>query len=324
MGARSSNDDLVIGVDGGGTKTIAWVAPFDDPTNQIILGRGQAGSGNPRAVGFEAAERAVMDAITQALTDAGRAREIVSAAWLGLAGAGRESEQTRLTEWAQNVAKIARRVRVSGDAELILAAGSAYHTGIALIAGTGSLAWGRNADGRIGRTGGCGYLLGDEGSAYAIAIAGLRTAMQSADGRQPPTRLLEKLLAHFQATSPANLIEILYTPDMTRDRIAGAAPLVFSLTEDPAAVSILSQAADDLAHMIVALAHQLGFAAGDYPLAMTGSLLLQQDQFRQAVADRLSAIAPRTVTLVSEPVRGAVLLARRFTASSSAAAACPG
>lgn len=315
MPTRSSpNDDLVIGVDGGGTKTVAWVAPFDDPTNQIVLGSGQAGTGNPRAVGFEAAERAILDAITGALTDAGRSREKVAAAWLGLAGAGRESEQTLLKEWGQNTAKIARRVSVSGDAELILAAGSAYHTGIALIAGTGSLAWGRNADGQIGRTGGCGYLIGDEGSAYAIAIAALRAAMQSADGRRPPTPLLEKLLAHFQATSPANLIEILYAPEMTRDRIAGAAPLVFS-TDDPAATNVLTQAADDLADMIRALAHQLGFATGEYPLGMTGSLLLQQEQFRQSVVDRLLTIAPRTVTLVPEPVRGAVLLARRLAAS---------
>ncbi|HET6426626.1 MAG TPA: BadF/BadG/BcrA/BcrD ATPase family protein, partial [Planctomycetaceae bacterium] len=300
----------------GGTKTVAWIAPLDDPTGEIVLGRGVAGPGNPRAVGFDAAQRQIQLAITHAFDSAQQPPEMVAAAWFGVAGAGRESEQQQLADWAR-ASGIADRVSVSGDAEPILAAGSAEHTGIALIAGTGSLAWGRNAAGQVARTGGCGYLLGDEGSAYAIAMAALRAAMQSADGRRPPTTLLPQLLEFFQAHSPANLIEILYSGEMTRDQIASCTPIVFAAADDdPAAATILSQAAEDLAVMITALAEKLGFEHTRYALAITGGLLLHQDRFRQAVLDRLSAHPPGSVTLVTEPVRGAVALARRLVASA--------
>lgn len=314
---RSPNEDLVIGVDGGGTKTVAWVAPLDDSTNNIVLGRGQTGPSNPRAVGFEVAQFAIGSAIAEALAEAKRPSEKVAAAWFGVAGAGRESEQTLLESWARKKGAIAHRVRVSGDAEPILSAAAADHCGIAVISGTGSLAWGRNSQGEIARAGGCGYLIGDEGSAYAIAVHALRMAMQSADGRRPPTALLDRFLSHFDAASPANLIEILYSPEMTRDQIAAAAQLVFALSEDPTAAAIIATAADELAIMIAALARQLRFEPHGYPLAMTGSLLVHQDSFRQAVTDRLTNIQPSCITLVTDPVRGAVALARRMAQSKA-------
>lgn len=310
------SDRFVIGVDGGGTKTVAWIAPLDDLTGTVVLGRGHAGPSNPRAVGFAAAQEQIRLAIHQAWLDAQRPPQPAAAAWFGLAGAGRESEQQQIEDWALRTGFIAHRVRVSGDAEPILAAGSADCTGIALIAGTGSLAWGRNAAGTVARTGGCGYLVGDEGSAYAIAVAALRIAMQSADGRYPPTRLLPELLTYFQASSPARLIETLYGADMTRDRLAGCARIIFDLSsEDAAAAEILSRAADDLANMITALSQQLGYETGGYALSLTGSLLLHQPRFREAMIARLSHL-PARVTLVTDPVSGAVHLARQLADSN--------
>lgn len=308
--------DVVIGVDGGGTKTVAWIAPLGDPTGSTILGRGYAGPSNPRAVGFAAAQEQIQQAIAHAWHDAGRTLQPAAAAWFGLAGAGRESEQQQIEGWALATGLIAQRVRVSGDAEPILAAGSADCTGIALIAGTGSLAWGRNAAGTVARTGGCGYLVGDEGSAYAIAVAALRVAMQSADGRHPPTQLLDALLAHFQTASPARLIEILYGADMTRDRLAGSARTVFEVSaDDAAAADILSRAADDLAMMVTALSRQLGYEDGGYALSLTGGLLLHQATFREAMIARLPYL-PARVTLVTDPVSGAVNLARQLAVSN--------
>ena len=169
----------------------------------------------------------------------------------------------------------------------------------------------------VARTGGCGYLIGDEGSAYAIAVAALRVAMQAADGRHPPTQLLPELVAYFHAQSPAQLIEILYAPEMTRDQIAACARTVFDLDADAAAAEIVSQAADDLASMMTALAHQLGYHNGGYALSLTGSLLLHQAVFRSSLLERLPH-APASVTLVSDSVAGAVKLARGLATGAMA------
>ena len=312
----SPNDDLVIGVDGGGTKSVAWVAALDHSTNGAVLGRGQSGPSNPRSVGFHAAQSAIADAIGNALIDAKRPKAPAAAAWFGVAGAGRQSEQGQLEAWARLEGKLAHRVRVSGDAEPILAAAAADHWGIALIGGTGSLAWGRNQQGVVARTGGWGYLIGDEGSAYAIAVAAIRAVMQAADGRRPNTSLLDSFLEYFGAASTADMIEMVYSPNMTRDRIAGSAQLVFLQRDDLVAAAIVTQAADDLATMVAALALQLNLPKSGYPLAMAGSLLLNQASFRRAIEDRLTAIAPCAITLVTEPVLGAVALARRLVNSN--------
>lgn len=307
-----SNTDLVIGVDGGGTKTVAWVAPRDDDSNTVVLGRGLSGPGNPRAVGFEAAQHSIQEAIAQALADAGRTADSVAATCFGLAGAGRELEQTRITQWALET-RLAERVRVTGDAEPILAAGSTDHCGIALISGTGSLAWGRNASGEIAKTGGWGYLIGDEGSAYWIAIEALRAAVQAADQRSPQTELLPALMRELGVTAPPQLIEIIYDPGMTRDRIASLAKIVFEHASDPVVLELTTRGAGELARMVVALSHKLELKAG-YSLALAGSLLLNQPQFAEELLRELTlrGANPGHVTYVAEPVRGAVALARRM------------
>lgn len=311
---RSPNDDLVVGVDGGGTKTVAWVAPLDDSTNTVVLGRGLAGPSNPRAVGFDASQLAIRHAIAAALEEANRPCEPVTAACLCLAGAGREPEQNVMANWILS-AKVANCVRVTGDAEPILAAASPEHWGIALIGGTGSLAWGRNREGQTARTGGWGYLLGDEGSAYAIAVAGLRAATQAADGRTPHTVLLPRLMQALGAGEPSELIARIYEDNLSRDQIAALAVTVFdvAVADDLTAHQIVHQAADELATMVATLSRKLCFAPDDYPLAIAGSLLLKQERYRQAVLDRLGELRapPACVHLVADAVAGAVALARQ-------------
>src|SRR5687767_5494710 len=114
---------LVIGVDGGGTKTVAWLARPDDQGHETVLGKGQAGPGNPRAAGFEVAQTNIDVAIAAAFAEAGMTREPVSAACLALAGAGRSSERTHIAAWALDRG-LADTVQVTTDAEPILSAAS--------------------------------------------------------------------------------------------------------------------------------------------------------------------------------------------------------
>jgi N-acetylglucosamine kinase-like BadF-type ATPase len=307
-----SQPPLILGVDGGGTKTVAWLAPLDDAANTVVLGRGAAGPGNPRAVGFETAQANILVAIEAAFADARLARCTVEAACFGLAGAGRGIEQQRISAWAQQQA-VAGVVRVVGDAEPILAAAASDVRGVALICGTGSLAWGRNAAGQVARAGGWGYLLGDEGSGYQIARAALIAALQAFDGRGRPTVLLDRLLPALGVAAPEELVEIVYSPHTSRERVAGLASVVFdAAAEDAVALTIIESAAGELAEMVAAVCRRLQLPDGEYALALAGSVILNRPRLREHLQTRLNAIGWSTgaIWLVPEPVRGAVALAR--------------
>lgn len=315
---------LILGIDGGGTKTVAWLAPLHDDGSGEILGRGQAGPGNPRAAGFETAQSNIAAAINAAFINAKLPPSPVSAACFGLAGAGRQIEQDRITAWAKSRG-IAQAIRVVGDAEPILAAASEDNTGIALICGTGSLAWGRNAAGQTARSGGWGYLLGDEGSAYAIALAGLRAAVRAADGRGMETDLLPAFMQQLSADSPQDLVSQVYAPEMTRERLAGLASIVFDVrSTDKVAEQIVAAAAADLAEMVATVAKQLRLPPRGYTVALAGGVLMAQlnylEQFITALLIELRKTTgpqPGNLITVSEPVQGAVALAKTLATSAS-------
>jgi len=302
--------DFLIGVDGGGTKTLAFIAPLDDDSNTVVLGRGSAGPGNPRAAGFDIAQTNIELAIDAAFAAAKLPRSTAAAACFCLAGAGREVEQQRIAAWAQEQ-QIARAVRVTGDAEPILAAVSPDNTGIALICGTGSMAWGRNASGKTARCGGWGYLLGDEGSAYWIARAGLAAAVRAADGRGAMTALLPHFQKELQAGAPHDLVDRVYSTQMSRERLAGLAHIVFdSAARDATAYKIIADAALELAATVDVLRRQLDLTANNYILALAGSVILNEPLLRELVLQQMENCSPRLVESVIEPVRGAIALAR--------------
>jgi N-acetylmuramic acid 6-phosphate etherase len=307
-----ADDALVIGVDGGATKTVAWLAPRGDGAPP--LGVGTAGPGNPRSVGFAEAERQVDLAIASAFADAGLARRPVTVAGLALAGAGRADERDRIQAWAERIG-IATRVLVTDDVESVLAAGGdGEGSAIALVCGTGTVALGKNAAGAVDRAGGWGYLLGDEGSGYAIATAGLRAAVRAADGRAHRTALTEAFLAHFGVTAPADLVGRIYGPGMTREGIAALAAVVFeAAARDRTAARIIKAASADLVRLVTTLGGRLGIEPGTFALVMAGSVLVQQPAFRASVVAgvRAAGLVPSRVRLVTDPVAGAVSLARR-------------
>ncbi|MGE0760399.1 MAG: N-acetylglucosamine kinase, partial [Pirellulaceae bacterium] len=212
--------------------------------------------------------------------------------------------------------QLARRLVITNDAEPLLAAASPAGWGIALIAGTGSFAVGRAPDGQSARCGGWGYLVGDEGSGYALALAGMRCVTRAADGRGPATQLLDRLLADWGISSPAELVPVLYGAEMTRRRIAEFAPVVLETARggDPVAAQLVVDAAAELAVLVSTLRRRLGLATGTFPLALAGGVLVHAAELREQLGRQLAATGdvPAEVTVVTEPVRGAVALARRL------------
>lgn len=309
----STAGDLLLGVDGGGTKTLAWVAADEPNAARQPLGCGESGPGNPRAVGFEQALANIGSAVDAALAATGRANVRFRSACLALAGADRPSERSRVESWAAE-RRLARQLLVTHDAAPILAAASPENCGVALIAGTGSFAFGRSSTGEVARCGGWGYLFGDEGSGYSIALSGLRAAARAADERGPRTLLLELYQQRLDAASPQVLIERVYRTDMPRQQIAELADVVFQAArmEDSAAIDVLTEAAHELSLLVETIAQRLQLPADAYALGMAGGVLVHQPAFRERVLRRLAKTRrPGDVTLVPEPVRGAVLLAQR-------------
>lgn len=321
---------LALGVDGGGSKTVAWLGQRKDAEPGIecdplvlgiaVLGIGEGGPSNQRAVGFESACRQILLAIENAFRHAGLGQECLSQACFCLAGAGREEERTRVIRWAVETG-IARSVHVVHDGEAMLAAADISAgdniAGISLISGTGSLAWGRTSQGRTARCGGWGHLIDDSGSGYAIGSECLAAIARHVDCRGPSTKLTPAVLERYQLQRPAQLIELIYSAKEKSRQIATLSPLVFELAEsDPIASGIIARAAEALATAVLSVQSQLNdrqlqAATSWIDLAVGGSVLTNQHAFRAAVIDRIlrGGANLRTVTVVSHPALGALKLA---------------
>ncbi len=299
--------NLILGIDGGGSKTLALVA---DPDG-TILGRGTAASSNYQSVGFPAAKAAVDAAIAAALADANRdPASSFAAACLGFAGVDRPADYAFWEEWL-HARQLAERLLVVNDARLLLAAGTPEGWGVALICGTGSICYGRTRDGTTARAGGWGYLLGDEGSGYTIAVEALRLAVRTADERADAHALLAALLDECGFEEPRVLIKYVYRPGITRADIAALAPRVAAIAEagDTHAQAILDRAAAELGDLIRTVTRKLDLH--EPPLALGGGFIGAHQAFQAAVIAR-AGINLGPVKYVVEPALGALVLARRL------------
>src|SRR5262249_44240153 len=155
------------------------------------------------------------------------------------------------------------------------------------------------------------YLLGDEGSAYALVLAGLQAVARAADGRGPATRLTDLFLSRFGRHQPQELIAAVYRSGRDRADLAALAPLVLSAAEeDRVAGEIVEREARELARAGEAVVRQLRWE-GSIPLALAGGLVLGSEVYRQRVVHSLTTfgVQPEPISLVEEPAQGAVKLA---------------
>lgn len=317
----STNSDLVIGVDAGGSKTLALAADIDGN----IRGRGLGGPANYQSIGTEAAFAAIASAIAAGLRDAGAdprssgshgpdapksGAQTLRAICLGMAGVDRPEDRALVLRWAQE-AFPGVPLRLVNDALIVLAAGTPEGWGLALISGTGSIAYGRDAAGRFARAGGWGYLMGDEGSGYSIGIAALRATARAHDGRGPQTLLLEALLRHWELTEPMRLVRKVYG-DLSRADIAKLVPVVEQAADagDAVAAQILAEAGRELALAGQAVARRLEFS-GPTPCALTGGVLVRTPRVRDAFVQSVQSAGLQLdpLNVVEEPAFGAVRLA---------------
>ncbi|MFZ1756685.1 MAG: BadF/BadG/BcrA/BcrD ATPase family protein [Caldilineaceae bacterium] len=297
---------IVLGIDGGGTKTVAVVMNRE----QQVLGRAQAGSTNWNSVGVETARNNLWAVSEQALRKAGRSLADVAAICIGASGVDRPDDRARMQTWLAELAPQAATA-IHNDAVVALSAGTGGDVyGLVLISGTGMIVYGFDHSRQSRRAGGTGALLGDPGSGYAIGADSLAAVMWAADGRGPETSLTGAILGQLGMKNPTELIPWTYA-DTAWERFASVAPQAIGCaqTGDPVALAILEKAASGLAVAVQAVA--VGLAMGDdFPLVMAGGLLrpgFYAGLVEQAV--RAFALSVKIIHPQAEPAIGAGLLA---------------
>ena len=297
----------VLGVDAGGTKSTAALAD----TGGNVIARHSAGPGNPHRIGSEDAFRNVIHAIDHVVKSAEVNVTDIKAAVLGMAGAGTKAIQSEATMFVRMRTNI-EQLSVIPDFELVLPA-AFPDGGIALVAGTGSVAHGVRGE-RETRVGGHGYVAGDEGSGYWIGQQALRSIAYALDGRGPQTALTNLVCDANSVSDPTRLMPTIHASPDPLNRVAAIAPLVVQAAgEDKTAGMILDSAARELCQMISVARTNVGYDDG-YSLAIAGSVLTKTSAVRDRLEFTLKTTdcVPKIITTVFEPVYGAVAMAIRL------------
>ena len=295
----------VLGIDAGGTKTVCYLADRDG----AIVGEGRGGGANLQAHGELEVEKVLHAVIETAYGD----RAILPAAvCLGVAGVDR-AEDDRIVRGIMRRLGFRSRTLVVNDALVALVAGVGDQPGVVMIAGTGSIAYGVNAEGYAARSGGWGYVLGDEGSGYWIGREALAALVREADGRGPRTRLTPLILEYFHVSQPAGLVHEVYDAGLRRPAIAALGPVVERARAegDVVAAEILRAAAMELTRAAASVIERLGMRGDAFQTVLAGGMFRVIPWLVEDVTRRLAEVAPRTTVtqLQIEPAIGAVHLA---------------
>ena len=301
---------LLLAVDAGGTKTAAWLVDAANFDVFRVLGRGRSTAGNPLSVGFEGATRAIGAAVAAAKSDAGRASDRVARAVLSIAGAANQQLRDQFISWARETG-FAECVAIVSDVLPVLAAGTRDCRGVALISGTGSVAFGRGADGRTVLCGGWGYLLGDEGSGYTLGRAALRNALHTLEV-STHTTLSDSTLAAIGAASAMDVTRTIYRSADPRSAIAALAPVVIAAADagDSEAQASIDLAANDLALLVARTIQLIDGEQDPVSLAVGGGVLAGSRRLRDQLEMELRRRGVNCeTTVVEEPLEGCVRLA---------------
>ncbi len=309
---------LYLGVDGGQSGTVALIADG----RGTVIGRGSGGPCNhvEGAEGRAKFLRAVGAAIQEACREARLDPDALSfsAACLGLSG-GAEDKEACARELIRSA-----KFKFTHDAEIALSGATAGEPGIIVIAGTGSIAFGRNKEGRTARAGGWGYIFGDEGGAFDLMRRALRAALQYEEGWGPETSLRDLLLAATGAATANELLHRFYTAAYSRTVVASFAPLVSQAAEqgDGIARQIVNEAASKLSWFAEGVYRSL-FANENVPLCYIGGVFRSRSILAQFQSQIGAAIPCRTQPPRLNPAAGAVLDALRLDGNESPLSGVP-
>ena len=299
------HSQLVVGIDAGGSKTVCQLGDADGN----VLRESRGPGANLQSAGELEVEKVLHDVLSEVLTDIAHAPAAIC---LGMAGVDRPTD-------GQIVQGILRRIcrgtktLVVNDALVALEAGAPGQPGVVLIAGTGSIAYGRDAGGNAARAGGWGHVLGDEGSGFWMGQQAIRAVLRAIDHRGRATSMATPIMAHFGVTRPQELVHPVYDGGMRPRAIAAIAPIVGDAADagDPVAAEIVDFGAAELAGAAISVATRLQLTNGAFALPLAGGIFRSVPRVRALVTAALHERLPSATiaVLTAEPASGAVRLA---------------
>jgi N-acetylglucosamine kinase-like BadF-type ATPase len=296
--------NYVIGMDGGGTKTEVYVT--DRAKNILLHFIGGA-------INYNGGSKAFIDSnlqtILQRIKEEGYTPEACSGICIGAAGTSNPIVNKQIKE---NVLKFRYECPISilGDVETAFAGALENKPGFILIAGTGSICYGKDENGKVYRTGGFGHIIGDEGSGYAIARDILAAVARAQDGRGEPTILTDMVYKYLKIRSIEEMIGYIYHPGRSKKEIAELSVLIQEAyaIKDTTAICIVKKCALDLLDLVTPL---LVKGEESPSLAVSGSILLKNGDIYKEFVSRMNEAFPRTEIIKPhhDAAYGAVLLA---------------
>ena len=297
---------IAVGVDAGGTATVAALSRDGAFVSSI-----RDGPGNASSLGTVAAAARIVAAVRAVAHDA-----LPDAVFVAAAGAGRSEVRDAL---AQSVADAFphARVAVDDDLRVALRAGLDGGDGIVLIAGTGSVAYAERGETRV-RAGGAGYLLGDEGSAFAIGMAAVRLLARVYDGRAAADETTAFAARVLDAPDRDALLRASYAAPLDVARIAGLAPsiIAFAGKGNRVATKIVQTAATELGDLVRGIARQAALQDASPPVVFAGGLLRENTLLSFLLETRITNELPGAAVLRvrEEPARAALRFAEALPA----------
>lgn len=306
------SENYIIGMDGGGTKTHAIIAD----TKGAILKMHFGGPSNFQIIGVEKAAETIFSLIEMCCGSVGCTIEDIVTIVCGLSGAGRIGDQQRMAEGLTNYASTKKsklkKVVIESDARIALEGAFKGSAGIILIAGTGSIAFGKDRKGVIHRVGGWGRVLGDEGSGYFLGRSGLTAVTRHLDGRGEKTKLTAMIAKEFELKDQTAIINAVYKNNFD---VASVAPLVLIAAEkkDPVCLSIAETSVIDLADHITVAAKKISSSSAKKAkvcVSLIGGLISNDTLLSRFLRKHISAKLPgiEIIEPMSSPAYGAVLL----------------
>jgi len=284
------NENIYLGVDGGGTKTICIAVNHEKKQ----IGKATSGSTNQNSVGAEVAQQNLFQCINECLKQANTTADHVISICLCMSGVDRPSDKAMIKNWLSTILKPSTHIMIENDAVAALVSGTMGHLyGIVVICGTGMIAVGYDKDGKSNRAGGWGPLLGDKGSGYDIGQMVLQAATMSHDKTAPATTLLQAVLDHLNLVNPSDIIGWAYK-DTVWERFAKLAPLAFEHAQkgDEVAKRIVNDAALALGNVVITVAKTLSLQNATFPLVFAGGNLAGNPMLRQRLRNELVKVLP--------------------------------
>ena len=306
---QKENQNYVIGVDGGGTKTISALADL----NLKILKIAKTGPSNLRNVGIEEAVLNISKAILKVIK--GIKEKNILSIFIALAAVEEEfkSEKEKIKREIFKNPKISKALR--GDIEIVsdqiaaFRAGTDEKDGLVLIAGTGSVCHGRRGKKEV-KTGGWGWA-NDEGSGFWAGQKGYQAIFKDLDGRGPKTKITKLVFKEWKLKNKEDLMKKIYGKDSIRN-ISLISKTVDKASQmgDKVARKILEEAGEELSILAISVIKRLNFHNKKFPLVLIGAMFKSKIILNK-LKKEIKKLAPRTEFIFpkEEPVIGAIKLA---------------